>query len=156
MGGVLGEILGGIIGGIVGLIIPAVKTTILFGGDAIFCGGGNALANVATGLCGAGAYGSYFSYILDIINGIINMGDAVICGIGNWIANAFTGMLGAAGVGAGGIGTMVGASGWFPAIIGVASGVGGGILNAMITGVSYLWPIVTSAIAAMIGLIPLI
>ena len=83
-------------------------------------------------------------------------GDALICGIGNWIANAFTGLIGACGFGAGGIGTMVGASGWFPAIIGVVSGVGGGILNGMANVVSYIWPLVTSAIAAAIGLIPLI
>ena len=83
-------------------------------------------------------------------------GDALICGIGNWIANAFTGMLGVAGFGAGGFGTMVGASGWLPALIGAASGVVGGILNGIANVVSYIWPLVTSAIAAAIGLIPLI
>ena len=83
-------------------------------------------------------------------------GDAIICVIGNWIANAVTGLLGAAGFGAGGLGTMVGASGWLPAIIGVVSGVGGGILNGIANVVSYLWPLVTSAIAAAIGLIPFI
>ena len=83
-------------------------------------------------------------------------GDALICGIGNWIANAFTGLLGAAGFGAGGLGTMVGASGWLPALIGAISGVGGGILNGIANVVSYLWPLVTSAIAAVIGLIPFI
>ena len=83
-------------------------------------------------------------------------GDAIICGIGNWCANAVTGLLGAAGFGAGGLGTMVGASGWLPALIGTVSGVGGGAIHFLMNVISYIVPLVTSAIAACIGLIPFI
>ena len=50
MGAIIGDILGGIIsgiiGGLIGFIIPAVKTTLFFGGDALICGCGNWFMNI--------------------------------------------------------------------------------------------------------------
>ena len=154
MGAIIGDIIGGIIsgilGGLIGFIIPAVKTTIFWGGDALICGIGNWCANAVTGIMSAGgllswvnvgAYGAYLglgSYVLDAIN----------LGI-----NAITGLLGGGGL-------LVGGVGWIPALTGAVSGLIGGIGGTIANLAWNCWttiePVIASAIAACIGLIPMI
>ena len=137
-------IIGNVVGGVIAFIITAVKSTLFFGGDALICGIGNWFANAATGLCGVGGLaswvnvGAYGSYILDAIN---------------LATNAITGLLGGGGL-------LVGGFGLIPALIGAASGliggIGGTILNLLWNVWTTIEPIITSAIAACIGLIPII
>ena len=147
----MGAIVGEVIGGVIGLIIAAVKSTVFYGADALFCGGGNALGNVITGLMGAGGLASWVN--------IGAYGAYVIGALGGAVGALGTG-LGALGTGLGGIGAAVGGVGLIPALIGAVSGliggIGGTILNLLWNAWTTIEPIITSAIAALIGLIPII
>ena len=90
-------------------------------------------------------------------------GDALICGLGNWCANAVTGIMGiggigvgAGGLGLGGVASMIGGWAWIPALTGALSGVGGTFIHTIWNFITTIEPIIGSAVAACIGLIPLI